>query len=132
MCKFLSWIQLGSGVRAKYYYITHDLIYKTPRGEILQLRWPGDGGFAGHAAISSYFEEPVGFTVECTDFSTPDKFPSQLAEAIKDGKFRGVGMSLELLSKEATQYYSQKKDDDRFNLFWDIFAVPSNRIEAWR
>jgi len=130
--EFLNWVQHGSGVSAKYWYLTYDHIYKTPRGEILQLRWPGDGGFAGHAAIRSYFELDVGFSTGCSDFSTPDKFPLILAGAIKEGQFRGVGISTELLTKEAAQRYSEKEDDDRFNLFWDMFSIIENRAEAWR
>jgi len=132
MTEFINWVQHGSSTRAKYWYMTFDLIYHTPRGEILQLRWPGDGGFAGHAAIRSYFELDTGFSANCSDFTSPDKFPPQIVEAVKEGQFRGVGMSLDLLTKESIERYSQTTDDDKFNSFWDMFLILENRTEVWR
>jgi len=38
---------------------------------------------AGHAAIYSYFELAIGFSSGCDDFTSPDNFPLEIAEAIK-------------------------------------------------
>uniref|UniRef100_A0A6M3IVJ4 Uncharacterized protein n=1 Tax=viral metagenome TaxID=1070528 RepID=A0A6M3IVJ4_9ZZZZ len=129
MCKFLSYIVSGTRPDKKYLYLTHDLVYNTPRGKILQLRWPGDGGFSGHAAIRSYFETDLGMEVEQTDFVAPDRFPEEIEQAIKEGKFRSMGISYDLLTPEAIREYEKTEDQD---IFWDLFSVNENRAEAWR
>jgi len=93
MCEFVSWVEKGD----KVYFLTHDLIHSTPRGEIIQKRFQGVGEPLGHSAIRAYFEIDGGRDKECTDFSTPDNFPEPIAEAIKNGEMRGFGCPKGLL-----------------------------------
>ncbi len=57
----------------------------------------------GHGAIQHYWGIPEGKGInkECTDFSTPDNFPSAIVEAIKAGDFANVGIvPAEILTEE--------------------------------
>jgi hypothetical protein len=197
MCEFLSCVKTkDKNGTDKYYFLTHDLIHNTPRGEIIQKKYPGQGELVGHAAIRECFElrSNEGENWECDDFSTPDNFPSIIVKAIKRGEFRGFGEPKGLLSaapykayQEATAaadkayqeamaapykaYQEAKAAADKAwqeataaadkawqeataaadkawqeakaaadkawqeataAVFWDLFANPENRAEAWR
>jgi len=103
MCNFLSWIEKGD----KVYYLTHDLIHSTPRGDMIQKRFPGDGELIGHSAIRAYFEIDGGTDRECENFSSPSNFPAEIVAALKDGKFWGMGTPGGLLTKPALAEYEK-------------------------
>jgi len=150
MCEFMSWVEKGG----KVYFLTHDLILNTPRGEIIQKRFYGDGEPIGHSAIRAYFGIRGGKDKECTNFSTPDNFPEPIAEAIKNGEMRGFGCPEGLLlpkiydeyeAKRMTLYdsiiywaerkllnngYKAERKLPR-DEYWDLFAKPENRNPAW-
>ena len=88
MCDFLSVVEKGG----KNYYLTHDLVYNTPRGKELQT-WSEniEDDKLGHGAIRYYYNLKGGEDREYTDFSSPSNFPKEIAEAIKSGVFRGMG-----------------------------------------
>jgi len=98
---------------------------------------------------------------ECDDFSTPANFPPEIAEAMKAGKFRGMAVVPGALAGAALDEYEKIRQpawDEyakvrqaawaeynkviqaagaeyakiRQAAFWDIWAEPENRIEAWR
>ena len=110
------------------YFLTHDLIHNTSRGEMLQKKYGGDD-LVGHAAIRDYFElqSGVGENWEQTDFSKPTNFPVILVKAIKRGDFRGLGEPKGLLTAPAGKAYQEATDT-----YWDLFSEPENRVEAWR
>ena len=198
MCEFLSAVKGKTKTgKDKWYFLTHDLIYNTPRGEIIQKQFPGiDGEVLGHSAIRAYFEirSGEGENWECTDFTTPDNFPAVIVKAIKRGEFRGFGNPVGLLKAQADKTYQEAKapadkawqeakaqadktyqeakaqadkayqeamapadkawqeataqackawqeamapadkawQEAKENIFWDLFAIPENRVEAWR
>ena len=95
----------------------------------------------GHGAIDFYFEiDPKkGINRECTDFSTPDNFPSEIATAIKTGKFRGLGICLAILSQHALVEYEKIKqpalaeyEEIQQLAFWDLFVNFKNRKKVWQ
>ena len=100
MCEFISWIEKDGNVL----FLTYNDIYNTKRGKELQeYTIPND--YIGHGAIRFYYDLTNGENKECTDFSTPDNFPPEIAEAIKDGRMRGLGIAEELLSEPAYAEY---------------------------
>ncbi len=105
MCEFLSWIEKDD----KVYYLTSKQIYETLRGKQLQ-RFCGDADdHVGHGAIRFYYRLAVGEgkNKECTDFSTPANFPTKIAQAVKDMKFRGMATPSELLTEQAWAEYEK-------------------------
>lgn len=131
MSEFMSTVKTqDKNGKDKYYFLTHDLIHNTPRGEMIQRKYPGAGEVIGHSAIREYFEIRAGQgeNWECTDFSSPDKFPTAIAKAIRRGEFRGFGTPAGLLSDTTWKQYDAVVD----TAFWDLFADPNNRAEAWR
>ena len=131
MCEFISAIKTqGKNGKDKWYFLTYDLIHNTPRGEIIQKKYPGQGELIGHSAIREYFElrDTEGTNWECTDFSTPKNFPSVIIKALKRGEFKGFGTPEGLLSPSALAEYEKIEQQ----AFWDLFAIPKNRAEAWR
>jgi hypothetical protein len=109
MCEFLSAIKTKDKYgKDKYYFLTHDLIHNTPRGEMLQKKYGGDD-LVGHAAIRDYFElqSGVGENWEQIDFSKPKNFPVILVKAIKRGDFRGLGEPKGLLTAPAGKAYQE-------------------------
>jgi hypothetical protein len=113
MCEFLSCVKTqDKNGKDKYYYLTHDLIHNTPRGEMIQKKYFGDGEVIGHTAIREYFEIRAGQgeNWECTDFTTPKNFPAVIARAIKRGEFRGFGNPVGLLSFAVNAKWNAERD----------------------
>jgi hypothetical protein len=164
VCEFLSAIKTKSKTgRDKWYFLTHDLIHNTPRGEIIQKKYKGDGELIGHSAIREYFElrSGTGENWECSDFSTPDNFPTVIVKALKRGEFKGFNVPAGLLlqtKRDAIDKEYQPKQDAIYKEYqtkrdaidkeyqpkqdaidkeyqdslWDLFAIPENRVEVWR
>jgi len=136
MCEFLSAIKVTNG-ETKWYYLTHDLIHNTPRGEMLQKRYCGDD-LIGHSAIREYFnlESNQGENWECTDFSTPKNFPDVLVKAIKQGEFRGLSTPEGLLSANAWKLYNEttasarKLYEETIANAWKLYE--ETRASAWK
>ncbi len=115
---------------------------KTKRGkelrEHLGSRFYHD--ICGHGAIDWYYNlKGRGYNREYTDFSNPSKMPPEIAEAIKRGDLRGIGIAPALLTKQARATYDAAIKPAGvtyaaaiMNIFWDLFADPKNRIKAWR
>jgi hypothetical protein len=88
MCEFVSWVEKGE----KVLFLT-DALLDTPKGQ-LTLKEQSDGeDIRGHSAIRFYFgfERDEGKNMECTDFSSPDNFPTAVAKAIKNCEFTKIG-----------------------------------------
>src|SRR4030042_5084025 len=109
MCEFLSWVELPNG---KLRYLTAKNL-ATKKGRELREYVGNSEDLTGHGAIRKYWGldnyiiHHVGKNHECADFSTPDNFPSELAEAIKSGEFRGLGLPLRMLVQEAQEEYDR-------------------------
>ena len=163
MCEFLSAVKtVNKNGEDKWFFLTHDLIQNTPRGELLRKKYGGND-LIGHTAIREYYElrSGQGENWECTDFSTPRNFPPILVEAIKRGEFRGLGIPFVLLRQPALAEYEKieqpawaeyekisqsalaeyakirqsalaEYEKIRQSAFWDRFANPENRVMAWR
>jgi hypothetical protein len=111
MCEFLSWIEKPLKTKTKYYFLTYDQIYNTPRGEILrkQIGSNKPEDYYGHEAIRKYYELTFGSGKEreCVDYSKPSNFPTIIAKAIKRGEFRGMATPEGLLSQPAWAEYEK-------------------------
>src|SRR3989304_1382091 len=108
MCVFISWKEVRRTDGAtEILFLTYDDIYNSKRGKKLQQHTTPDD-FVGHGAIDFFYElDGKGVKKECTDFSSPSKFPVVIAEAIKTGKFYLMGIPLGLLSPSALADYEK-------------------------
>ena len=96
MCVFISWKEYNG----KNYFITSaDL--ETKAGKEL-LKPEVIDALCGHGAIDHYYPElkNKGENKECSDFSSPDNFPEDIAKAIKQGEFNGIGICLDILNAD--------------------------------
>ena len=91
MCDFVSWIEKDDEVL----FLTGQDVFNTKRGKELQRYCGSKDDLTGHGAIRWYFGNHEGNEVvplkggkerECTDFSSPDKFPKQIVKSIKRGE----------------------------------------------
>ena len=163
MCHFISWkeIRCPNGEK-EILYLTANDVFNTKRGRELQAHTCRED-WVGHGAIAFYYEidSNKGKNLECEDFSDPANFPPVIADAIKAGKFRGLGTAKGLLTLEAFAEYERIKqaalaeygrieqaalaEDHRVRqaalaeynrieqaAFWDLFAIPENRNPSWR
>ena len=105
MCEFASWIEKDN----KVYFLNSNQVYNTTRGKALQ-KWSGniEDDKRGHGAIRYYYNLEGGVDMECTDFSTPDKFPDRIVKAIKEGKMEGMGCPKGLLLPNLYNDYETK------------------------
>src|SRR4030042_366454 len=105
MCEFLSWVELPNG---KLRYLTAKNL-ATKKGRELREYVGNSEDLTGHGAIRKYWglDTHDGSGRECTNFSTPNNFPSELAAAIKSGEFRGLGLPLQMLVQEAQKEYDR-------------------------
>ena len=137
MCQFCSWIEYKDDI----YFLTSAEL-NTKEGRELR-KYLGDQFYEdikGHGAIDRYWGlNGKGRHKECEDFSKPSNFPKLIQEAIKAGKFRGIGVSEGLLTAPAGKAYQEAKatawkayQEAKANTFWDLFSDPNNRAEAWR
>ena len=162
MCQFISWVEVEKDGDKHIFYLIYRDIYHTKRGKDLQAYNPNTGDYIGHGAIRWYYDlGRKGKDLECTDFSTPNNFPPEIVDAIKNGKFRGLGVcSGTLLERSWAKYkkieqsaYAEyikiqqsawaeyrkieqsalaKYEKIQQSAFWDIFANPKNRRKIWR
>jgi len=104
MCLFISWVERDGAVL----FLTAYDIFQTRRGEELRNFNPRSEDWIGHGAIKWYYniKEPV-IEKECDNFSSPDNFPKEISQAIKNGEFRGLGIAIELLNKPAMVEYEK-------------------------
>ena len=93
----------------------------------------------GHEIIRRYFGIKAGIVRECPDFSSPINFPPDIAQAVKDGDFEGMGAPLEILTGDAVNLLEKSvnihwdKFDERYQkILWDLIKDPKNRKEIWR
>ena len=112
MCEFISWIEYETQIL----FLT-DADLNTKKGKEL-TNYLGDKfleDIKGHGAIRFYYEigDKRGHNKECTDFSSPDNFPSIIQAAIKKGKFSKIGKPVDikqLLTSPALAEYNKIKD----------------------
>lgn len=113
---FVSWIEYKpkeyNGYEGKVYFMTGELIFSTAKEKIQEII--EENGFSpkdcnGYELIRAFYNIDSGDGVEreCTDFSTPENFPPQIAQAIKSGKMRGMAIVPELLTKSALAEYKK-------------------------
>lgn len=103
MSEFISWKEVTTADGdTEILFLTHDQIYNSKRGRELQKHTTPDD-YIGHGAIAFYYEiDPkIGVDKECTDFSSPNNFPSAITEAIKAGRFYLLAEPKQLLTKKS-------------------------------
>lgn len=87
MCEFISWIEKEGQV----FFLTYRDIYRTKRGKELREYCNSAYDYIGHGAIRFFYDNfKGGEEKECTAFSTPENFPNEIAQAIKNNEFNGV------------------------------------------
>jgi len=87
---------------------TYDL-FDTPQGQRLRMQYQNPSDWWGHSAIAFFHTGKTGIdgnTCECNDFSDPWNFPAEIAQAIRDGKFRDI-TDARLLTHSAYAQWSQ-------------------------
>ena len=103
MCNFVSWKEY----KGKVYFLQNvDLDTKDGK-KLLKDEYRND--IEGHGAIEHYYPElsGKGENKECEDFSTPDNFPKEIVEAIKQGKLSRIGICLDVLNKQGKDKYKR-------------------------
>jgi hypothetical protein len=100
----MSWIEY----QGKIYFLDDNKLNTKEGRELLQ--YLGDRKYEdipGHGAILHYYPElkHKGKDKECTDFSTPDNFPSKIVEAIKKGLFVNFGACPQILTASALDLF---------------------------
>ena len=112
MCEFVSWIEKDT----KVYFLTAHQVFNTKKGaelrEFCGSNAAAQDDYVGHGAIRHFYglDSHEGMNRECTDFSSPANFPSVIAQAVKDGKFRGlVRLPKGLLLKALDADYKAKR-----------------------
>jgi hypothetical protein len=162
MCHLVSWIEYKDEV---YFITDSDLNTKEGRALKKYLGYPNQSywdDIKGHGAIREFYElRGKGRDKECTDFSNPKNFPHQIVDAIKQGKFTGIGVAEGLLTQVAWAEYQKVRQVAEAEYqkvrqpawaeyqkvrqvaeaeyqkvtqvaFWKLVRIPENRIEAWR
>jgi len=131
MCEFISYIEKGRGKNKKTYFLTGEQVFNSVRGTALQEYTKSKDDLTGHGAIRWFYELEGGTERECTDFSKPDNFPTEIVEAIKKGEMRGFPFPRGLLSTPLDADYTAKCDA-LVKEMWDLFAIQENRNQVWR
>ncbi len=113
MCERISWKELPDGTLL--YLTTYDL-FDTVQGKKLREQYTNPDDWWGHSAIAFFYTGRTGIDkgkdCECTDFRAPSHFPPQIAQDIKDGKFRDVVEEC-LLTKPAWAEYEKVEQPAR-------------------
>ena len=158
MCEFISWIEKNGEI---FYLTSEDLQGKSfLKFKKENSNWKKD--IAGHGTIELFYPESKnGKHKECTNFSNPSNFPEIIVKTIKAGKFRGIGICLDVLNKSALDKYekieqsawkeyekieqparkeyekieqSARKEYEKIKqeMFWKIIKNPKNRKKIWK
>ncbi len=103
MCEFIGWIEKGNEV----VFLTNDDLRGKRFNEYKKenLGWERD--IVGHGAIKYFYGEVNGEKKECSDFSTPENFPQQIVEAIKQGRMNKLGICKSVLNKKGIKEYKK-------------------------
>ena len=112
MCEYISWKEMPDG---SCRFLTNKMLYHTRRGAELRRHNPDcPDDWVGHGAIDFYYDDKrdSGIQRECTDFYTPNNFPSVIVEAIKAGEMElpGVVFPEGLLKAALYAAYRKKRD----------------------
>jgi hypothetical protein len=101
MCEFVSWKEY----KGKNYFLTNTDLDTKEGKKLLNPEVRDD--ICGHGAIENFYPElkGKGTNKECTDFSTPNNFPKEIVEAIKQGKMSRIGICLDVLNEEGRAEY---------------------------
>jgi len=146
MCQFISWKEY----KGKNYFITSSELATKEGKKLLKSEFKAD--LSGHGAIEHYYPElkGKGINKECRDFSTPKNFPKDIVEAIKKGKFEGIGICKEILTKPALAEYEKieqsalaeyekirqsalaEYEKIEQSAFWKIARQKKNRVKIWK
>ena len=106
MCQLASHLEYNGGV-----LFLNDDDLKTRRGRELRKHLGSQfhNDVKGHGAIRWFYklERHEGVEKECSDFSSPDNFPSEIVETIKQGKFKEFGVCIGILTQSALEEYDK-------------------------
>lgn len=126
MCEFVSWINHKG---TNYYLKDKDLRGKKfNEFKKYNCNWRDD--ISGHGTIRFVYPEldGKGSDKECTDFSSPDNFPAEIAASIKNMEMTKFGVAVGSLTSAKRAEYQKIK----LATFRSLFRDPKNRIKAWR
>ena len=127
MCQFISWKCFGG----KNYFLTNEDLDTKEGKKLLKPDVVDD--LCGHGAIEHYYPElkGKGENKECTDFSTPDKFPKDIVKAIKQGKLSRIGICLDVLNALGKTEYNKIKQPAwaEYNKIEQLAWAEYNKIE---
>lgn len=110
MCNRYSWIEKNGRVL----FLTANDVLNTKDGDRLRKYNDYTEDWVGHGAIRYFYHNlKGGKECECTNFSSPKRFPEELVDAIKSGQMWGLGISLqmeEMLTDEALLEWRTQKE----------------------
>ena len=120
MCNFVSWIEY----KGKNYFLENKDLTTKQGKKLLDDGYKDD--IEGHGAIEHYYPELKGKGVhkECEDFSTPDNFPKEIVDALKDGRLSNIGIAVDILNTKGKQAY-----EEIVKSAWDEYDKINN--SAW-
>ena len=103
MCDFISWIEY----KEDSYFITNSDLNTKKGKKLLESNYVAD--LKGHGAIRHYYPElkGKGKDKECTDFSTPNNFPKEIAQALVDGNLNRIGTTIDILNNKGKAEYKK-------------------------
>jgi hypothetical protein len=158
MSHFISWAQStkekDKNGEYEVFFLDHDDAYHTKKGENTREHTRYWKDLCGHGSLFLYYNLNNCSSRECTDFSTPEFFPSKIVKAIKDCKFVGIGYGKLLLNEQAQKVFDKERlklrrkykvrkncsNYDVLNkcfyetteIFWKMFKIQKNRAELWK
>ena len=109
MCEVMSWIEHRGTIK----FLTGETITSEKFLKWAKERFISPDDYFSHGTIRAWFriDADDGNNKECTDFSTPNNFPSKISDAIKSGLMRGVPIGTDeiehLLSQPAWDEYEK-------------------------
>ena len=109
MCEFISWKEY----EGNNYFLTNTDLETKEGTKLLKPEVKVD--LCGHGAIEFFYPElkGKGINKECVDFSTPNNFPKEIVEALKNGWLCNIGIALDILNIEGRKKYDEIKASAR-------------------
>ena len=139
MCEFVSWKKYKENL----YYLDNDKLNTKDGRDLLKYLKDNNSLYdiCGHGAIEKYYPElkdKLVDNIEVTDFSSPDNFPKEISDKIKQGKFSDIILEeypLELLNDKGRKQYNKIKQSalEQYNKIKQPALEQYNKIKqsAW-
>jgi len=132
MCERISWIELADGTLL--YLTTYDL-WDTKDGKRVREQFCVNDWW-GHSAIKLFYKKKLqnklGTEYECQNFATPENFPAEIAQAIKDGKFQDIAEPCMLAPKARASWTTRNRACAAHDETWTAYDKAwTTRTRAW-